>query len=137
MSEHAHRDEPCALERMLELQRDLQVKSFGLDPAELFDDEERIEFIRWNFLALFNEINEALQEIGWKPWAISRHVREDEVLDELVDAWHFFMNILWATYGQHVLGDAGALADAFTERYLRKREVNAQRQRDGYTGIKS
>lgn len=123
------------LEKMLHAQRMLQIESFNLDPAEL-QDEERIEFIRWNVIALFSEINEVLNETGWKPWATSRHVNDTRCLLELVDVFHFFMNLLWATYGQDVLGDAPTLAEVFTEEYMRKRDVNAQRQREGYTGVK-
>lgn len=121
------------LAQMLKLQRELQVESFKLDPAEL-DDEMRMEFIRWNTLALVAELVEMLDETGWKPWATSNHVHGEPALKEMVDAWHFFMNILWAIAGGGH-GDADVLAEAFTERYLAKRKVNAERQAEGYDGV--
>lgn len=119
---------------MLKAQRDLQVESFGLDPVEL-QDEERIEFIRWNTLALINELQEMLSETGWKPWATSKHVNGAAAFGELVDAWHFFMNLMWAVSGQGALGDADVLADEFIERYFAKRTRNAERQAEGYDGV--
>src|SRR5690606_37354927 len=86
------------LERMLVAQRQLQVDSFGVDPLKLTGDE-RAEFIRWNALALTDEIHEMLGEVGWKPWATARHVNHDLAVKELVDAWHFFMNLLLTVSG--------------------------------------
>jgi dimeric dUTPase (all-alpha-NTP-PPase superfamily) len=128
------RHRTTGLAAMLRAQRELQIKSFDLDPSEL-EDGSRMEFIRWNVLALIAEMVEYLDETGWKPWATSQHVNAEEALGELVDAWHFFMNILWATEGGGLLGDADVLVEVFTGRYFKKREVNAQRQADGYDGV--
>lgn len=128
------RHRTTGLAAMLRAQRELQIKSFDLDPSEL-EDGPRMEFIRWNVLALIAEMVEYLDETGWKPWATSQHINAEEALGELVDAWHFFMNILWATEGGGLLGDADVLAEVFTGRYFKKREVNAQRQADGYDGV--
>jgi hypothetical protein len=123
------------LEAMLFSQRELQINSYGFDPSEPPSDEARIEFIRWNVLALTDELHELLGECGWKPWATSRHVNADAAMAELVDAWHFFMNLMWAVEGGGLLGDAGALADVFQARYFEKRARNAKRQDEGYTGL--
>lgn len=124
------------LERMLREQRELQLvmPPAGRDPAEL-EGEDRTSFISWNVLALTDELHELLDEVGWKPWATSRHVNEDRALAELVDAWHFMMNLLWAVAGRGVLGDAGVLAAVLEARYQDKRAVNEQRQVDGYDGV--
>src|SRR5690606_34705103 len=74
----------ASLGQLVGLQYELQSESFGIDPLRL-TDEERIEFIRWNVLALTDELHELLQEVGWKPWATSRHVNEPEATGELVD----------------------------------------------------
>jgi hypothetical protein len=50
----------------------------------------------------------------------------------MVDAFHFFMNILLATGNGR---SPYKIAVDFTNEYFRKRVVNAQRQRDGYTGL--
>lgn len=131
-------DDRNQLANMLHAQRMLQIESYNLDPAELTDPAARAEFIRWNMLALVSEAMEALDEAPtWKPWSTSTDVNEELFLNELVDLWHFMMNLMWVTYGQNVLGDAHVLADVFTEKYFAKRQVNAQRQLDGYDGTTS
>ena len=122
---------------MLEQQLTLQIESFGKDPTRL-TGEERAEFIRWNMLALTDELHEALNEVGWKPWATNRDIDSRAFLKEMVDAWHFFMNLmLTAAPG---LGDeissAQDLGEWFAEQYMAKRRINAQRQTDGYDGVK-
>lgn len=118
---------PSDLARMLNEQLALQVDYFD-DPREL-RGEERIEFIRWNVLALLDEVHEVLAECGWKPWSGSRHVDEGRAVNELIDAFHFFMNLLWAMSGEH---DPETLADRFVQEYLAKVAVNRERQEAGY-----
>lgn len=118
---------------LLATQLDLQRNAFGIDPTMLVGDQ-RMEYIRWNVLALTDELHEMLAETGWKPWASSAHVNEDLALDELVDALHFLLNLLLVV-GQP-LGDAGLedFTNQLMSAYMRKVEVNAQRQVDGYSG---
>lgn len=114
---------------LLIAQGELQRDTYGHD-FEKMSDEERIEFIKVNVLALTNELHEALGEVGWKPWATSRHVHSDAYLGELVDVFHFLMNLVL------VLGyKEEDLAEMFVSRYFQKRAVNAQRQKDGYDGV--
>jgi hypothetical protein len=114
---------------MLAAQRQLQQDSFKLDPP-LLEGEARADFILWNAYALIDEIGEATDEVKWKPWLTSGRgewVDRDLFVGELVDAFHFLMNLLLT---------AGVDGDEFTARYMAKREVNAKRQADGYTGEK-
>jgi hypothetical protein len=117
---------------LLNKQRDLQVGSFRLDPLAL-EGEDRAEFIRWNVLALEDELHEMLGEVGWKPWASSRHVNEKEATAELVDALHFFLNLVLAAAprGQSVEMAAHTLLSG----YNTKAAVNARRQANGYDGV--
>ena len=55
-------------EQALKAQLELQITSYGSDPRGS-DDNEKLEWIRWNVLALEDELHEALAETGWKPWA--------------------------------------------------------------------
>jgi dimeric dUTPase (all-alpha-NTP-PPase superfamily) len=103
----------------------LQRQSYNTDPRNL-SDQERAEWIRWNVLALTDELHEALNEVGWKPWATSRHLNRDAYKGELVDAFHFFINLCLV---------AEISADEIIESYFRKRERNAARQVNGYTGL--
>lgn len=125
------------LAEVLEAQRALQIDAFDNDPAEPESQDARVEFMTWNVLALLDEVHEALNEIGWKPWASSRHVNADLVLNELIDALHFWMNLVWSAVGTSTLGDAHVLAQVIRDRYHAKHEINAARQRDGYDGVSS
>ena len=116
---------PLSIDNMLAIQHALQVKSFGNDPKTL-TEEERVEWIRWNMLALEDELHEALAETGWKPWATSKHVNRMAFIGELVDAWHFFLNLL-------LVVDCDAAE--FTQTYAKKRQLNAERQAAGYDGV--
>lgn len=113
------------LEQALQAQRELQIKSYGQDPGVL-TDEQKVEWIRWNVLALEDELHEALAEVGWKPWAKSKHVNRDAYVSELVDAFHFLMNLMLVV---------GCSADEFLDKYFQKRGINAARQAAGYDGV--
>jgi hypothetical protein len=113
------------IEEMLAWQLALQRKSYGKDPTAL-DPEERAEWIRWNVLALEDELHEALGEVGWKPWATSRHLNREQFKNELVDAWHFFMNLMLA---------AEIDGEEFFAAYRAKAAKNAERMATGYDGV--
>jgi hypothetical protein len=119
--------------KLLQTQRNLQTGSFGFDPVEL-EGEERTEFIRWNVLALEDELHEMLGEVGWKPWASSRHVNEDPATGELVDALHFFLNLVLACAPRG--SETVMVAHTLVSKYGAKVSVNAKRQADGYDGVK-
>jgi hypothetical protein len=124
-----------ALTKMLQEQLDLQIDSYGLDPrmAGPYDDPERSQFISWNVLALTDELHEALNEVGWKPWATSRRMNVAEYRGELVDAFHFFMNLWMASF--EVFTPSEEMAAHLLDGYMKKRAVNAKRQEDGYDGV--
>ena len=105
---------------------ELQERFFDGDPADL-DAEGAISFITWNALAAHCEITEMLQEIGWKPWASSRHINREDALKEIVDVLHFLGNIL------RTLRVSGK---ELTEAYREKQTKNALRMINGYDGVK-
>lgn len=135
-----------SLWQFLDAQHELQVEAMGSDPM-LLQGEERLEFIRWNVLALEDELHEMLGETGWKPWAKSQHVHEVPALKEMIDAWHFFMNIMMAlapnvstgatATPRDVEADLEALAVWFGQAYFQKRQVNIKRQEENYDGLSS
>lgn len=114
------------LGKMFDEQRQLQIKSYGKDPTEIGDPEERIQFIKDMTLALEDELHELLGEVGWKPWATSRHVNEEAAKGELVDAFHFFMNLCMVVH---------MTPTELFDKYIEKRQRNARRQLDGYDGV--
>lgn len=103
----------------------LQREAYKTDPRNL-SPTERAEWVRWNMLALMDELHEAMGEVGWKPWATSRHLNREAYKGELVDAFHFFINLCLV---------ADISADELIAGYFTKRERNSTRQRNGYTGL--
>lgn len=112
-------------QKALEAQLALQTNSFGKDPR-ILNNDEKLEWVRWNVLALEDELHELLAETGWKPWASSRHVNREAYIGELVDAFHFMMNLM-------LIVDCDA--DEFLNRYFEKRKINIKRQAEGYDGV--
>jgi len=134
------------LQDWLDSQSELQRKMPSPHPLDLFDGyaglpintpgdeieaadyrEKAIEFLHWNVTALEDEAHELLGEIGWKPWAKSRHINLEAARGEFIDMLHFMGNIAL------VLG----LDDAaeVMRRYHAKHEKNAKRQEEGYDGV--
>ena len=117
------------LARLFTMQHDLQTDAYGHNFQRMLP-ADRIQFIKEMKLALEAELQEALDETGWKPWATSRHINRDAYVGELVDALHFFMNMLL------VLGDdPEMLAREVFIRYIAKHTRNAERQAEGYDGV--
>lgn len=111
---------------MLDRQKQLQfLINKGKDINE-FTDEERMEAFRINALALMAELVEALDETGWKPWAASNHLNVEAFHGELVDMFHFFMNLML---------HSGMTAKQLFDGYMKKVEVNTIRQLEGYDGV--
>lgn len=114
------------LEEMLRMQEALQRRyNGGRSPREL-TPEEKVEFIRTMMLATTDELHEALRETAWKPWSKRDEwtsEENDRFKDELIDAWHFMMNLVLVS---------GMGADEFFERYLRKNGINHDREDNGY-----
>lgn len=116
---------------MFELQLELQTTTFGKN-FQRMRPAERIQYIKDMVIAATDELHEALNETGWKPWATVRHIHEDAYIAELVDAWHFLMNLMLAT-GR----EPGDLADLLFHGYVTKAQVNVERQARGYDGVSS
>jgi dimeric dUTPase (all-alpha-NTP-PPase superfamily) len=115
-----------ALQIILDRQRDLQKKHYGVDVATL-SEEDRAQYIRDMSLALTDELHEALNEVGWKPWATSRHVNRQAYLGELIDVLHFWCNLVLV---------ANTNEQELIDMYFAKADKNAKRQMAGYDGVK-
>ena len=120
------------LTQMLEMQLQLQQNHMKDGDPRYLKGDSMADFMRWNGFALEDELHEAMAEVGWKPWATSRHINDERFLQEMVDGWHLFMNMLLCGLGQ----TPEIIAERFYEAYMAKNAVNAQRQIDGYDGIK-
>jgi dimeric dUTPase (all-alpha-NTP-PPase superfamily) len=115
------------LTKMLQMQRDLQLMYNKGKAIEDFSPEERMRAILENAYSLCDEIHEATAETGWKPWASSNHINTEKFHGEMVDAWHFFMNLML---------HSGMTADDLFRGYMSKHQTNIDRQANEYTGVK-
>lgn len=106
---------------MLNMQENLQRRLIGISPSAL-EGNERAVYIRNMVLALTDELHEALRETGWKPWSTKRHLNRDPYVDELVDAFHFFMNLMLV---------AGVSWEELETCYKAKNHVNFMRADSG------
>lgn len=118
------------LARMIAAQKDLQVRVYGHNFKEM-TLQERVDFIKENVLALTDELHELLAETSWKPWAKSEFLHVEKARSELIDAWHFMMNIQIALSYWLSPDD---IAEQMATMYELKRGINEQRQEDGYDG---
>jgi dimeric dUTPase (all-alpha-NTP-PPase superfamily) len=83
-----------------------------------------IEYLRWNMLAIDDELAEIRKEISWKPWQHDDpYVNREAVVKECVDVLHFVANIICAV---------GGTDEQLDDYYVNKMEVNRQRQLKGY-----
>lgn len=98
---------------------------YDVEPTEN-DRKALIDFLHWNVTALTDELHELLGEIGWKPWAKSRHINLEAAQGEAIDALHFLLNIF--------LG-LGMDAEAIKLAYDNKHKKNEKRQEEGYDGV--
>lgn len=117
------------LEQMLHMQRTFQER-LGAD-FDAMSTRDRVAFIKEYSIHLNQEMNEMLYELPYfKPWKDYTEVTvEDEQAAlakakmELIDAWHFFMNMM--------LG-LDMSADEFYNMYMAKNKENHRRQDAGY-----
>lgn len=106
------------LKKQDELQRRYNVH--GMSPNE-FPDDMSVDYIRTMVLATTDELHEALREVPWKPWSKTTEITyadNERFKEELVDAWHFFMNLMLVS---------GMTAEELFTAYLRKNGINHDR----------
>lgn len=113
----------------LQQTRGLQQGVYNINYEEMEGDAPEninkfIEYLRWNMLAVDDELAEMRQAISWKPWQHDApYADREEVIKEAVDVLHFVANIIVAA------GGTDEMLDKF---YLEKMERNKQRQLNGY-----
>lgn len=108
--------EQARMDAMFARQFYMQTEVYGNDLPE-YTIPERIAFIDWNIFATVDELHEAAAEMGWKPWATSDHIYTDQLQAELIDVWHFLMNLgLVIGIGNYQNLVAGVQAAAHTAR---------------------
>lgn len=114
------------LQKMYDMQRELQkMYNDGRDVGD-FSLKESIAEIFMNAYALQDELHEAVNETSWKPWVNSVFLNREAYKGELVDAFHFFMNMML---------HAGITPEELYMGYLAKNQRNYERQAKGYDGV--
>jgi dimeric dUTPase (all-alpha-NTP-PPase superfamily) len=80
-------------------------------------------FITEMSIALIDEIMESLRETPWKSWKKNQTFNQDAFQKELVDAWHFLINLTLAS---------GLTSKTLWEKFLGKNKENVDRKNRGY-----
>jgi hypothetical protein len=116
------------LETIMELQREFQSRvPGGVDRCfKEMTEAETVEHIRIQILGALNELNEALGESGWKPWASSRHLNVEAFRGELIDMFRFWLNLVYIS---------GMSADGVMTKFMESLDKTNNRIANGYDGV--
>lgn len=115
------------LAKLLETQRAFQMRASRHKAAyDIHEPDVLIPEFKDMVMALQDELHEALGEIGWKPWATSRHFNTEAVQGELIDAFCFLMSLMLL---------AGMDANTIFNKYMLKMTINHNRQDNGYDAV--
>lgn len=114
------------VEIMFAKQKELQ-KKLGYDLDDM-NEAERTNYIKENFWYIITEFDEAFRELPYgKPWkkydSFDRVAHKENLKEELIDAIHFFINVLLA---------AELSPEEIFEIYCKKNNVNFKRQEENY-----
>jgi dimeric dUTPase (all-alpha-NTP-PPase superfamily) len=92
--------------------------------TEGMTQEEKTQWLLNYCRAMSQEIAELTDSVPWKWWAKYQKFDEQNARVEVVDLFHFLISLAQVM---------GMSADDVFKAYLRKNEVNLQRQETGYT----
>jgi len=110
------------LEEIFNLQEELNNR-IGVKTADM-NEEEQVKWVLNYSRAMQQELAELIDSVPWKWWAKYQNFDKQNAKVEVVDLFHFLVSL-----GQ-VLGMS---ADDIYQAYLKKNEVNHQRQDSGYS----
>lgn len=115
------------LKSIMDMQASFQARTpDGVVSFKECTPERAIEMVRIQTLACIKELGEALDEVGWKPWASSRHFNVEAFRSELIDAFRFWLNLV------HI---SGMSAEGVMNHYLESLAKTDARVENGYTGL--
>jgi len=92
----------------------------GNSPMGMFPNQN---FVNLNYIGVITEASEALEKTPWKPWKDSMRYNRIEFQKELIDIFHFLMNLFLA---------AGMEPQDVYRMYKQKHIKNMKRQERGY-----
>ena len=109
------------LKEMFDLQVDFQSRVCDFPVFNI--QKEHIDYIRSQTLACIDELMEALHNTPWKPWKKNQKFDREKFKEELVDVWHFLINLTLAS---------GMGPTSLYQRFIKKNKENNKRQDEGY-----
>lgn len=118
-----------SLRTILQQQLDLQ-RTYDTDPTQMRGDD-RIHWFITMIVACEDELHEALNEVGWKPWTSSRHIDEDKAFNELRDALQFLINAMFTMKQITPVQMTDLIRNAMRDKIA----INRNRDALGYTGV--
>ncbi len=110
------------LEHIFEMQAQLN-RRIGVETAGM-TDEQKAQWVLNYTRAMQQEIAELIDSVPWKWWAKYQKFDEQNARVEVIDLFHFLVSIA------QVLGMS---PEDVYQAYLKKNQVNHQRQDSGYT----
>lgn len=112
------------MKKIFEHQKYLMEKVYNLEHSR----EALVGHYRLTSLALIDEVMEALHHVPWKTWSKRTTWDWDELHDELVDVFTFFVQLCLLV---------GLSPEELERGYFKKSEVNKTRQDSGTYGIEA
>ena len=110
------------LENIFDLQEQLNLR-IGVD-MEKMNDDERANWILNYVRAMQQELAELTDSVPWKWWAKYQEFDKQNARVEIVDLVHFLISLAQVM---------GMSAEDVHEAYLKKNQVNHDRQESGYS----
>ena len=110
------------LENIFDLQEQLNLR-IGVD-MEKMNDDERAKWILNYVRAMQQELAELTDSVPWKWWANYQEFDKQNAKVEIVDLFHFLISLAQVM---------GMSAEDIHEAYLKKNQVNHDRQDSGYS----
>ena len=109
------------LNEIFDLQKKLNLR-IGVDTDNM-SEEEQAKWVLNYTRAMQQEMAELIDSVPWKWWAKYQEFDKQNARVEVVDLFHFLISIAQTL---------GMTADDVHQAYLKKNEVNHQRQQSGY-----
>lgn len=110
------------LENIFDLQEQLNAR-IGVNMKDM-DDDERAKWILNYVRAMQQELAELTDSVPWKWWANYQAFDKQNAKVEIVDLFHFLISLAQVM---------GMSAEDIHEAYLKKNQVNHERQEKGYS----
>jgi dimeric dUTPase (all-alpha-NTP-PPase superfamily) len=110
------------LENIFDLQEQLNLR-IGVD-MKTMNDEDRAKWILNYVRAMQQELAELTDSVPWKWWANYQEFDKQNAKVEIVDLFHFLISLAQVM---------GMSAEDIHEAYLKKNQVNHDRQDSGYS----